>query len=81
MITAAALATRGQVPIGFGQVCLVIDAGNSSRQKAFIFETTNDVTRHLRYVVGRLSEAVDLVAHNVEDGPVLQIGAEVTVGG
>ncbi|MFU0505806.1 hypothetical protein [Pseudaminobacter sp. NGMCC 1.201702] len=64
-----------------GRVALVIDQSNSSRQKAFIFETTNDITKHPLYAKGRLSDVFDLTMQAVNDGPVLLFGPEVTAGG
>ena len=71
----------GYAPETIGGVFLVLDEGNSSRQNAFIFETTHDVTKHPLYVRARLSEAFDLTGKEVDDGPVLQFGPEVTAGG
>jgi hypothetical protein len=64
-----------------GRTAFVFKRGNNSRQNAFIFETPHDVTKHPLYVEAWLSEVFDLTGTVVEDGPVLQFGPEVTVGG
>ncbi|MBE1205942.1 hypothetical protein [Aminobacter carboxidus] len=71
----------GYAPETIGRVSLVIDEGNNSRQIAFVFETSQDVTRHPLYAKATLAEALDLAGKGVSDGPVLQFGPEVTVGG
>ena len=71
----------GYAPETVGRVALVISEGNSSRQNAFIFETTNDVTKHRLYAKAKLFDAFDLSNKAVNDGPVLLFGPEVTVGG
>jgi hypothetical protein len=71
----------GYAPETVGRVALVIDESNSSRQKAFIFETTNDVTKHPLYAKARLFDAFRLTKRTVNDGPVLLFGPEVTAGG
>ncbi|NGN45341.1 hypothetical protein G6N74_30320 [Mesorhizobium sp. CGMCC 1.15528] len=68
-------------PQTIGRVFLVIDEGNNSRQDVFIFETAHDVTKHPLYAKAMLSQAFGLTEKALSDGPVLQFGAEVTVGG
>jgi hypothetical protein len=76
-----ALTKSGYAPQTIGRVFLVIDEGNNSRQDVFIFETAHDVTKHPLYAKAMLSQAFDLTEKALSDGPVLQFGAEVTVGG
>jgi hypothetical protein len=68
-----------------GRIVHIGDEADNSRQKAFVFETVNDVTRHEDYAKARLSDNYDLSilreACDLEDGPVLIYGPEVTVGG
>ncbi len=79
------LADAGYTPATIGRVVLIADSGDNSRQKTFVFETSNDVTLHPDYAKARLSDTYDLStlqhADGVEDGPVLVYGPEVTVGG
>ena len=69
----------GYAPETIGCVSLVVEEADSSRQNAYVFETSQDVTTHPRYADAKLSESLDLKGLN--DGPVLQFGREVTVGG
>ncbi|MBB6470299.1 hypothetical protein HNQ96_006196 [Aminobacter lissarensis] len=71
----------GYSPETIGRVSLISDEGNNSRQVAFIFETSHDVTEHPLYAKARFSEVFDLAGKGVSDGPLLQFGREVTVGG
>jgi hypothetical protein len=71
----------GYDPETIGRTSIVFNEGKNSRQIAFIFETDNDVAKHPLYAKARLSEVFDLKGRVVEDGPVLQFGPEVTVGG
>ena len=71
----------GYAPETVGHVVVIVDQGTSSRQKAFIFETTNDVSKHPLYAKARLFEAFDVTEKEVNNGPVLLFGPEVTVGG
>jgi len=76
-----ASAKTGYAPETVGRMLLVVDEGNNSRQHAFIFETTHDVTKHPLYAKARLSQAFDVTGKMINDGPVLRFGPEVTVGG
>ena len=69
----------GYAPETIGCVSLVVEEDDNSRQHLYIFETSQDVTTHPSYAEATLSEFVDL--NGLNDGPVLQIGREVTVGG
>lgn len=71
----------GYSPITIGRLSLVVDEGDNSRQNTYIFETIHDVTEHPRYAKARLSEVFDLSGKGQNDGPVLQFGRDVTVGG
>lgn len=64
-----------------GRLVYVEPSGDDSRQNSYLFETSNDVTRHPHYAKARLSESHDLRLLGVDDGPVLVYGPEVTVGG
>jgi len=64
-----------------GRLVYVEPSGDNSRQNSYLFETSNDVTRHPHYAKARLSESHDLGLLGVDDGPVLVYGPEVTVGG
>ena len=79
------IADAGYPPATIGRVVLVADSGDNSRQKAFVFETSNDVTRHANFAKARLSDTYDLRAlqhiDDLKDGPLLVYGPEVTVGG
>ncbi|MEQ1956412.1 hypothetical protein [Mesorhizobium sp. CN2-181] len=75
-----AVIQTGYDPDTIGPLAIVVDQRTSSRQKAFVFETANDVTNHPLFANARLSDTVD--APRLEaDGPVLNFGPEVTVGG
>lgn len=71
----------GYSPGTIGRLSLVVEEGSSSRQNAYVFETSHDVTKHPRYAKVRLSEYFDLTGKRLNDGPVLHFGREVTVGG
>jgi len=71
----------GYAPQTIGRMVLAIGRRGNSRQDAYVFETSNDVTAHPRYARARLSEAFDLATPELDDGPVLLFGPEVTVGG
>ena len=71
----------GYAPETIGRVFLAIKEDNNSRQIAFIFETNHDVTKHQLYAKATLAKAFDLTEKGVNDGPLLQFGPEVTVGG
>lgn len=71
----------GYAPETIGRVILVIDEGDNSRQRGFVFQTMNDVTEHLLYVRAKLSDACDVPGKKVNDGPMLMFGREVTAGG
>jgi hypothetical protein len=62
-----------------GPLVHAADQTDSVGQKAFVFETSNDVTQHPHYTRARLSDRYQLQA--VEDGPLLSYEAEETVGG
>lgn len=84
-ITEAVARDQAAVKAGYergtiGQVVTVVDQGTNSRQKAYVFATTNDVTRHPLFAGARLSDTVDTSSLET-DGPVLAFGPEVTVGG
>lgn len=70
----------GYEPDTIGAVIIVVDQGTNSRQKAYVFETTNDVTKHPLFAKAKLSDTIDVTAPGA-DGPVLSFGPEVTVGG
>ena len=53
---------------------------DNSRQHRFVFQTTNDVTQHPHYAKATLLDVLQDI-EDVEDGPVLVYGPEVTVGG
>lgn len=62
-----------------GEIAHVRDNDGSSRQKTFIFVTSNDVTAHPLYANQTLSQHLqDAVTI---DGPVLVFGPELTAGG
>lgn len=61
-----------------GRLVHVQTPGDSSRQSDFVFETSNDVTRHPDFARAMLSDRYDIAA---EDGPVLVYGPDVTAGG
>jgi hypothetical protein len=76
-----AAAKSGYAPESIGALVRVIDDGDNSRQRVFIFKTTNDVTVHMHYAKARLSDAFQPTGHATNDGPVLLFGPEITAGG
>ena len=76
-----AVAKTGYEPEAIGLLLHTLDQPNNSRQKAYVFETANDVRKHPGYAHSKLSDICDLAAVGAEDGPVLVFGPEVTVGG
>lgn len=63
---------------------LVCQAGvgvKNSRQTIYVFATSHDVTTHPSYVPSMLIETFAISDAGIKDGPVLQFGPEVTVGG
>ncbi len=75
-----AIMRTGYEPHTIGALVVVVDQHTSSRQKAFVFETTNDVTGHQLFARAKLSDTIDLPASR-RDGPVLAFGPELTAGG
>ncbi|MFE0018394.1 hypothetical protein ACFWXH_26365 [Mesorhizobium sp. NPDC059054] len=71
----------GYEPSTIGRLAHIVDQRSNSRQDAYVFETSNDVTSHSMYVVANLSDAFDLRGAIIEDGPILRFGPELTVGG
>jgi hypothetical protein len=61
-----------------GRLVHVHSDRDSSRQKDFVFETSNDVTRHPDFVKATLSDRYEIDAG---DGPILVYGPDVTAGG
>lgn len=76
-----AAAKSGYEPSTIGRLFQVSDQGSNSRQDAYVFETSNDVTSHSLYAKARLSDAFKLEQNRFSDGPVLLFGPEVTAGG
>lgn len=77
----AAVLNTGYGADTIGPVVHVAEDGNNSRQNAYVFQTSNDVTQHPLYVDAKLSDSFMLSEIGVEDGPVLIFGPEITVGG
>ncbi|WP_442580574.1 hypothetical protein ACSBOB_00785 [Mesorhizobium sp. ASY16-5R] len=75
-----AAAQTGYDPHTIGPLATVIDQGTNSRQRAFVFETANDVDKHPLFAKALLSDAIGATVIEA-DGPVLVFGPEVTVGG
>ncbi len=71
----------GYDPATIGSLVLVVNHHNNSRQNAYIFETSNDVTKHPLYVRATLHTVFDPASRGLDDGDVLSFGPEVTVGG
>lgn len=72
----------GFMPSSIGEVLLTSAEIENSRQKTFVFGTSNDITQHPKYAKALLSDKFDLAAFtSVEDGPIIEHGPEVTVGG
>lgn len=78
---AQATALSGYASDSISEAHIVAEVHNNSRQDAYIFETSHDVTKHPLYARALLSEVFDLCGEGVSDGPILQFGPEVTVGG
>lgn len=71
----------GYTPQTIGTLAFLIEGTNSSRQSTFVFETTQDVTKHPYYINATLSKLFDLGENLEDNGPVLQFGREITAGG
>ncbi len=69
----------GYKPRSIGRLVRVINDTESVGQKVFVFETSNDVTRHPHYTKARLSDRYMSAA--AKDGPLLSYEPDVTVGG
>lgn len=75
-----AVKETGYDPAAIGQMVQIAGSCDNSRQKTFVFETSNDVTVHPDYTKTRLFDRLQPI-EGVDDGPTLVYGREVTVGG
>jgi len=76
-----AVSSTRYAPAAIGSIVLVVDQGDNSRQREFIFETANDVAMHPLYTGARLANVVELAHSGLHNAPTLVFGPEVTVGG